>query len=1033
MKKIIILIIALLIFCVMPDARAEFSGNLTEVTTADPAQAGNDAGAQEAAQKDAAGELPQSSTEEPQLNTVSATGAGEEGSTASYSSSPSNILSSFQADPYTGKATFVVPIQVPAGRRGLQPALSLVYQSQGPNTWCGLGWMLDTGSIQRSTKKGAPKYDNTDTFVLNFNGSAQELVNTNGIEYRMKLESGFMRFQFNQTNWVVTDSKGTKYYYGQTDNSRQKKNSTDTYSWHLDKAIDNLGNYLLITYQSDQNKIYPARISYTGNEILGDVPKYSVEFALEDRPDVIINCTSGIKTVTAKRLSRIDVKYDTSLVRQYKISYQPKTDTRFFSLISQVQLYGSDGISNLSPVSFEYYDNKPAFDSASIQWANINNNGYDWWYWWAIRACNANGGKYFLTDIVDVNADGLPDRIMCPHTAPFDHFHVQLNNGTSFDNPIDVPISYDATREQLLHYTQIEGLIYPITKNDFLDINSDGLPDRVSLNDADHTKWKVWFNKGGSFDAASTTWTNINYNGNDWWYWRAIRASNSNKGIQSSLTEIMDINADGLPDRIMRPNNAPFDHFHVQLNNRTGFDDPIDVPISYDHTREQLLRYSQVWGSIYPITYNDFFDINADGLPDRVSVNETDHTKWKVWFNKGCSFESASTTWPNINYDGNDSPYWYGIRSYNANGVQSSLADIADINGDGLPDRILRPNNAPFDHFHVQLNNGTGFENPIDVPISYDSSREQLLYYTKTEGEIYPITKNDFLDINGDGLPDRVSMHDTDHTKWKVWFNSLVAPNCLKKISNGIGGEIAITYKAYKGADNKDPAKRSKLPFPLWVVDKITTTEAVSGDSFNTSYSYDSGIFDFASRESRGFGYIKVTDHEGNFSEKYFYQDDIYKGKPYQQKSYDSNGTLLAQTQTTYQDQALYNGAVILPYASQADSYSYDGGAAKHTRQTTQYVFNNDLVDQTTVIQEGDVDDPDDNKSAVTKFSHNTVDWLIALPYESESKDSSGATVSNRRVYYDGSTSLGAYPVKGLATKQAVWLNLPRENGLPQP
>ena len=52
----------------------------------------------------------------------------------------------------------VFPIEIPAGRQGIQPNLSLQYNSAGGNGWMGLGWDLSVPAITVETRWGVPLY-----------------------------------------------------------------------------------------------------------------------------------------------------------------------------------------------------------------------------------------------------------------------------------------------------------------------------------------------------------------------------------------------------------------------------------------------------------------------------------------------------------------------------------------------------------------------------------------------------------------------------------------------------------------------------------------------------------------------------------------------------------------------------------------------------------------------------------------------------------------------------------------------------------
>src|SRR6266568_2613170 len=68
--------------------------------------------------------------------------------------SAANEKLDFHTDLFTGRFTYAVPIRVPPGRQGSEPSLALRYNSSAKNGWCGVGWDLDMGYIQRETRLG---------------------------------------------------------------------------------------------------------------------------------------------------------------------------------------------------------------------------------------------------------------------------------------------------------------------------------------------------------------------------------------------------------------------------------------------------------------------------------------------------------------------------------------------------------------------------------------------------------------------------------------------------------------------------------------------------------------------------------------------------------------------------------------------------------------------------------------------------------------------------------------------------------------
>ncbi|MEO8905254.1 MAG: toxin TcdB middle/N-terminal domain-containing protein [Polyangiaceae bacterium] len=131
---------------------------------------------------------PSGSLPPPTLNQALAlpTGADKSGVTSKAISLPQGsgkiqgMGESFSAQLSTGIATFSVPFSLPHARGGAQPSLGLSYSSGGGVGLAGMGWDVGVPFISRQTDRGLPSYDdragfhpNQDRFV--FNGG-QELV-----------------------------------------------------------------------------------------------------------------------------------------------------------------------------------------------------------------------------------------------------------------------------------------------------------------------------------------------------------------------------------------------------------------------------------------------------------------------------------------------------------------------------------------------------------------------------------------------------------------------------------------------------------------------------------------------------------------------------------------------------------------------------------------------------------------------------------------------------------------------------------------
>lgn len=218
-------------------------------------------------------------------------------------------------DLFTGTLTARLPLATPFGRQGVQLPLALVYRGGNGNGPVGVGWKLDLGAIERSTRSGV---DFTgDAYVFSLEGRLTELVADAG-EYRAKVEGAFTRFQKltaadTRPYWVATTRAGLRYFFGQTAAARQDDpaNADRIFKWALDRIEDSFGNSLTVTYLAkDHGQLYPGTVRYAAHEGQGLPAHQLLTFYWEDRSDAPPLYTTGFQVTTVKRLRLLDAQSD---------------------------------------------------------------------------------------------------------------------------------------------------------------------------------------------------------------------------------------------------------------------------------------------------------------------------------------------------------------------------------------------------------------------------------------------------------------------------------------------------------------------------------------------------------------------------------------------------------------------------------------------------------------------------------------------------------------------------------------------------
>jgi len=855
------------------------------------------------------------------------------------------VYEAYQTDLFTGAATLSVPIEVPPGRRGIQPSLALGYASGSGNDWVGVGWNLNLGFIQRDTTKGVPAYTSSDPFVFSFNGTNDQLVSIGAGDYRTEVEGAFLRVQFDGVYWRVTDKSGTQYRFGFNPDARQAIPGKGVFRWALDRVEDVHGNFLTVSYTTFNNQLYPASISYTGNSQTVDSPHMTVEFLLEDRPDPIVTYRPGGLVETRKRLKQVDTKVDGALAKRYVLVYTESPDT-FRSLLSSVTIIGSDGITSLPPMRFTYAQN-PGIWTRNNAW-NLPDGEF-------ITSGQDQGRR-----LADVNGDGLTDLLVAKNSGSSWYLAAYKNTGSGWIKDTGWNLS--------------DGNFVYADRDDgrwFAELNGDGFIDILIGN-----SWAGGSYKSAMVNRGSSGWTR------DIHSWD-IPDGYLIVGGSDGGRRLPDLNGDGLSDLVYAKDGAR----STYRNTGSGWsaDSRWNSPVDC------------VTGGVD--SGARFVDLNGDGLTDLIFAKD-----------------GAKATYLNTGSGWVLDARWNVPSGDLMASGQDQGRRFADVNGDGLVDLLIAKDGSKTTY----INTGSGWR--------------QISKWTLPDGDFVAggVDQGRWIaDINGDGLVDVLIAKDGYKA---TYVNPFPSSDLLSQFDNGVGGTTTITYTPSTRFYNSGPLGVPNLPFPILTVASVVRDDGL-GHQYTTRHDYADGLFDWQAREFRGFNRARVIDANGNYTDTFFKQDNIFKGKPYLVEMRDAAGKVYGQTFNTWQSTQPFP-AVFFASLATTDQYVCNGTStvkcddAGGTFKLTQTDFKYDPYGNVTeTMSWGEVTPTTrntvsgDERRTQTEYAYNTTAWIMDKPSHVVTYDGNWAKAAEAWFYYDNHANFTDIPTKGLLTKEARWLN----------
>jgi RHS repeat-associated protein len=330
------------------------------------------------------------------LLSASAQGPGSgSGSTVSQVSLPKALGEprSVRVAPALGAVSDSISLEVPPGRRNVEPHLTLIYSSMGGLGDVGLGWSIETGRVERWRGDGTPTVGDPDAFSYALAGAGGELRNIGNGVYRARLESLYREFRRVGDGWEMYNGEGVLHRFGGTPASR-----IDGQLWLLDLVQDPSGNTITYSYERVGEALYPKEIRYTGYAPTGDLGANRVEFEYEERPDVRLSYGYGVREERTRRLQRISIFAGQSLVRRYKFEYYEYGEGSFnrHSLLRRIALVGADDSSRITLQTLEYGTRPLGWNGGTV----VDN----------IPLPLADSeGRETGTRVLDVNGDGFAD------------------------------------------------------------------------------------------------------------------------------------------------------------------------------------------------------------------------------------------------------------------------------------------------------------------------------------------------------------------------------------------------------------------------------------------------------------------------------------------------------------------------------------------------------------------------------------------------------------------------------------------------